>query len=201
VPARGFADRSRAALGTRPSGTTAGPRGARCKGSGKSALCLRKRGPGAEPDLKIWRVPRWSAGRRAVPKGPHPRGCCGGNALAAKRILHLVRRSALRLPSLFAREALSFCRETKLGRKNRAARTGLLFHHPPLEGEGRARRARGGVCGTLESAARALCTYPHPLRCARDLPPPGGGEEKDRRDDAASNRTALRRGSSPRSRL
>jgi len=32
VPARGFANRTRAALGTRPAGTTTGPRGARCPG-------------------------------------------------------------------------------------------------------------------------------------------------------------------------
>jgi hypothetical protein len=36
VPACGFADRSRAALETRPSGTTAGPRGARCPGIERS---------------------------------------------------------------------------------------------------------------------------------------------------------------------
>jgi len=41
-----------------------------------------KRGPGAEPGLKTWRAPRWSAGRRARPVRVRDRDPlqAGGNA-------------------------------------------------------------------------------------------------------------------------
>src|SRR5580704_18911495 len=53
VPARGFAVRSRAASGPRSSGTTTGPRGARCTGAGEGPPVRTRRfqetRPGVEP--------------------------------------------------------------------------------------------------------------------------------------------------------
>jgi hypothetical protein len=73
VPACGLANRSRAALGPRSSGTMTGPRGARCTGAGEGPpVCTRRfqeTRPGAEPGVTAWREPRWSAERRARPAG------------------------------------------------------------------------------------------------------------------------------------
>jgi hypothetical protein len=69
VPARGFANRSRAASGPRSSGTMTGPRGARCTGVGEGPPVRTRRfqetRPGAESGVTAWRAPRWSAERRA----------------------------------------------------------------------------------------------------------------------------------------
>ena len=73
VPARGLANRSRAALGPRSSGITTGPRGARCTGAGEGPpVCTRRfqeTRPGAESGVTAWREPRWSAERRARSAG------------------------------------------------------------------------------------------------------------------------------------
>jgi hypothetical protein len=46
--------------------------------------------------------------------------------------------------------------------------------HPPLEGEGRARSARGGAIGVTR--VEAVQSSPPPARFRSRAPPPGGGE-------------------------
>jgi hypothetical protein len=107
VPARGLANRSRAALGPRSSGTMTGPRGARCTGAGEGPpVCTRRfqeTRPGAESGVTAWREPRWSAERRARPAGraATPEARAGGNICwRGEAPRDSCAFSALRLPSL-----------------------------------------------------------------------------------------------------
>ena len=85
VPARGFANRSRAASAPRSSGTMTGPRGARCTGAGEGPpVCtrwLQETRPGAASGVTAWREPRWSAERRARSdeRAAAPEARLGGN--------------------------------------------------------------------------------------------------------------------------
>jgi len=107
VPARGLANRSRAALGPRSSGTMTGPRGARCTGAGEGPpVCTRRfqeTRPGAgvrgnslartAVERRKASASRWTRGRARSAFGwQHPmRGMAPRDSCAF---------SALRLPSL-----------------------------------------------------------------------------------------------------
>jgi hypothetical protein len=64
---------------------------------------------------------------------------------------------------------------TSLARQVRPRERDRFSSPSPAGGGSRPKAARWGARRPGE--LRAWCTYPHPLRCARDLPPAGGGEE------------------------
>ncbi len=115
----------------------------------------RKRGP--EMSRVIGEVPRWSAGRRAAPIKPAsaPRAHSGGDVWMCGADIGWMRLSALRSPlyePAVTLQELCCCAALQTSGAERVART--TFFHPPLEGEGRARRARGG--GKVTTHARVM---------------------------------------------
>jgi hypothetical protein len=161
--------RSRAASGPRSSGTTTGPRGARCTGAGEGPpVCTRwfqETRPGAESGVTAWREPRWSAERRArsaeraafarsADGWRHPlRGEAPRDSRAYRRSasLHFLRRQDLWLWS------------ASLGRDASRERERLL--HPPLQGEGRAPQVRR--VGSCDSVGLACHLHSPTCRAAR----------------------------------
>ena len=161
MPARGFANRSRAALGPRPTGTMTGPRGARLtRDRPKRVTPVRQVSGSAVLELSQgwmrspWRVPQWSAGRRARPDSARRR--------ASQARLQDNRASRRSAPSAYCggskKLALSFA---KLGR-HRAARTLLLIRALRSEIERWKEPSEGRWRGLSESAAL--------IPCRRNLP-------------------------------
>jgi hypothetical protein len=135
--------REPARLALRPTREELAARGSDGKGKSQCRRDPMKRGPGAEPSLKTWRAPRWSAERRARPMRTRAATArTDGNAwmCGADIVGCAVRRSA----SLLCSGGFLALACAKLGCDS-IARPRLLFARP----SGRAPPARRCHCNVI----------------------------------------------------